>query len=48
MLHKRMVWLLTAVACALSLFGGAVSAAEVESGAVYTRGIPCLGQCIKS
>ncbi len=35
MLHKRMVWLLTAVACALSLFGGAVSAAEVESGAVY-------------
>lgn len=35
MFHKRVVWVLTALACGLSLLGGAVSAAEVESGAVY-------------
>jgi len=35
MFHKRIVWILTAVACGLSLLGGTVSAAEVESGAVY-------------
>ena len=35
MFRKRMVWLLVAAACALSLLGGAASAAEVESGAVY-------------
>ena len=35
MFHKRMIWVLTAVTCVLSLLGGAVSAAEVESGAVY-------------
>ena len=35
MFHKRIVWVLTALAFGLSLLGGAVSAAEVESGAVY-------------
>ena len=35
MFRKRIVWVLTALACGLSLLGGAVSAAEVESGAVY-------------
>ena len=35
MFHKRMVWLLTAVACAFVLLCGAASAAEVESGAAY-------------
>lgn len=35
MFRKRIVWMLTALACGLSLLGGAVSAAEVESGAVY-------------
>ena len=35
MFHKRIVWLLTAIACTLCLLGGAASAAEVESGAVY-------------
>lgn len=35
MFYKRMAWLLTAVACAVMLLGSAVSAAEVESGAVY-------------
>lgn len=35
MLHKRIIWVLTAAACALGLLGGAVSAAEVDSGTVY-------------
>lgn len=35
MFHKRIVWLLTAVAVSMSLLCGVVSAAEVESGAVY-------------
>lgn len=35
MFHKRIVWLLTAVAVSMSLLCGVASAAEVESGAVY-------------
>ena len=35
MLHKRIVWLLTAMACTVSLLGGTAHAREVESGQVY-------------
>lgn len=35
MLYKRIAWGFVAAACGLTLLGGAVSAAEVESGAVY-------------
>ena len=53
MLHKRIVWVLTAAVCALSLLGGSVCAAEVESGQVYCFSAgdfsgeePLVGICI--